>query len=103
MEGKMDVESSKITNKGQIVISAKLRRRTGFKPGTKVFFIERNNEILFQPLIKEYVRSVQGMLASDTPLNEELLKHRAVDRGYEEAKKDLLPDHSAEPAPLQIL
>ena len=59
------MEESTITSKGQIVVPARLRRRYGLKPGTKVYFIERNDEILFQPQTKEFIRSVHGMLASD--------------------------------------
>lgn len=80
------MEASIMTSKGQIVVPVKLRRRYGLKPGTKILFIERNNEILFQPLTKEYVRSVHGMLASETSVTEELLKERSRDREHEEAK-----------------
>jgi AbrB family looped-hinge helix DNA binding protein len=80
------MEASIMTSKGQIVVPAKLRRRYGLKAGTKILFVERNNEILFQPLTKEYVRSVHGMLASETSVTEELLKERSRDREHEEAK-----------------
>ena len=59
------MEASKITSKGQIVIPTKLRRKHGLKPGIKVLFIERNDEIFLQSVTKEYVRSVHGMLASE--------------------------------------
>jgi AbrB family looped-hinge helix DNA binding protein len=80
------MESAYITSKGQLVVPAKLRRRYGIKPGTKVCFIERGNEILFQPVTKEYIRSVCGMLKSDTSVAEELLKERAKDKEREEAR-----------------
>jgi len=80
------MEESTMTSKGQIVVPAKLRRRYGLNPGVKVYFIERNNEILFQPLTKETIRSVHGMLASETSVTKELLKERAKDREHEEAK-----------------
>lgn len=80
------MEESTITSKGQIVIPARLRRRYGLKPGTKVYFIERNDEILFQPQTKEFIRSVHGMLSSETSVTEELLAERAKDKGHEEAK-----------------
>lgn len=74
------METAYVTSKGQLVIPAKLRRRFGIKPGTKICFIERGNEILFQPVTKEYIRSVCGMLQSDTLVGQELLKERAKDR-----------------------
>lgn len=80
------MEESTMTSKGQIVVPAKLRRRHGLKPGTKVYFIERDEEILFQPVTKEYLKSVHGMLASETSMTKELLKERAKDKEREEAK-----------------
>ena len=79
------MEEATMTSKGQIVVPAKLRRRYGLKPGVKVYFIERNNEILFQPLTKEYIRSVHGLLASKSSVTEELLQERVKDREHEEA------------------
>ncbi len=83
------MEESTITSKGQIVVPAKLRRRYGLKPGTKVYFIERNDEILFQPQTKEFIRSVHGLLASQTAVTKELLKERAKDKEHEEAKLEI--------------
>jgi AbrB family looped-hinge helix DNA binding protein len=79
------MEIAFVTSKGQLVIPARLRRRYGIKPGTKVCFIERDNEILFQPVTKEYIRSVRGMLKSHTSVTQELLKERARDKEREEA------------------
>ena len=84
------METAYITSKGQLVIPAKLRRRYGMKPGTKVCFVERENEIVFQPVTKEYIRSVCGMLKSDTLVTQELLKERAKDKEREEAKLERL-------------
>ena len=80
------MEESTMTSKGQIVIPARLRRRYGLKPGVKVYFIERNDEILFQPVTREYIRSVHGLLASKTSVTKELLQERAKDKAHEEAK-----------------
>ncbi len=80
------MEKAYVTSKGQLVIPARLRRRYGIKPGTKVCFIERDNEILFQPVTKEYIRSVCGMLSSETSVTQELLKERSKDKEREEAK-----------------
>jgi len=80
------METAYVTSKGQLVIPARLRRRYGIKPGTKVCFVERDHEILFQPVTKEYIRSVCGMLKSDTSVTQKLLKERARDKEREEAK-----------------
>ena len=84
------MEIAYVTSKGQLVIPARLRRRFGIKPGTKICFVERENEILFQPVTKEYIRSVCGMLESETSATQELLKERAKDREREEAKLEKL-------------
>jgi AbrB family looped-hinge helix DNA binding protein len=84
------MEASYVTSKGQLVVPAKIRRRYGIKQGTKVYFIERGNEILFQPVTKEYIRSVCGMLKSDTSATQELLKERTKDKDREEGKLEKL-------------
>jgi len=84
------METAYVTSKGQLVVPARLRRRYGIKPGTKVCFIERGDEILFQPVTKEYIRGVCGMLKSETSVTQELHKERAKDREREEAKLEKL-------------
>ncbi len=80
------MDTAAVTSKGQLVVPARLRRRYGIKPGTKVRFIERPDGILFQPVTPEYIRSVCGMLSSETSVTGDLLKERARDREREEAK-----------------
>jgi AbrB family looped-hinge helix DNA binding protein len=80
------MEESTMTSKGQIVVPAKLRKRYGLKPGTKIYFIEGDKGILFQPVTKEYLKTVHGMLTSETSATKELLKERSKDKGREEAK-----------------
>ena len=79
-----------VTTKGQLVIPARIRRKLGIKPGTKVCFVERGGEILFQPVTKEYIRSVCGMLKSTTSVTQELLTDRKNDKEREEAKLEKL-------------
>jgi hypothetical protein len=50
-----------------------------------VCFIERGNEIVFQPVTPEYIRSVCGMLKSETSVTQELLKDRDRDKEREDA------------------
>ena len=74
------MDSIYVTTRGRIVIPARLRRKLGIKPGTKVCFIEHGRDILFQPVTKEYVRSVCGMLKGTTSATAELLIERTKDR-----------------------
>lgn len=78
--------SAVVTTKGQLVVPAGIRRRFGIKPGTAVRFIERDGEILFQPVTREFIRSLQGSLRDQGPATTELLRERAADRKREEAK-----------------
>lgn len=80
------MDTAAVTSKGQLVVPARLRRRYGIKPGTKIRFIERPDGILFQPITPEYIRSVCGMLKSETSVTDELLRERARDREREDAK-----------------
>ncbi len=80
------MDTARVTSKGQLVVPARLRRKYGIKPGTKICFIERDSEIVFQPVTREYIRSVCGMLKSDTSVTQELLRERAKDKEREEAK-----------------
>ena len=76
----------RVTTKGRIVIPTQLRRRLGIKAGSKVCFIERGDDILFQPVTKEYIRSICDMLKSRASMTSELLRERKRDRGREEIK-----------------
>jgi AbrB family looped-hinge helix DNA binding protein len=80
-------ETSTVTSKGQLVVPARIRRRFGIKPGTEVRFIEREGEIVFQPVTKEFIRSLQGSLRDEGPATTELLRDRAADRKREEERR----------------
>ena len=89
------MEAAYVTSKGQLVVPVRIRRKYGIKPGTKVFFIERGDQILFQPVTREFIRTVCGMLQSRTGVGEELLRERsseAVAMEVELAKLRLLFD-----------
>lgn len=75
-----------VTCKGQVMIPAPLRAKYRIKPGTKVHFVEGDGEIILQPLTREYIRSVCGMLKGQGTATHELLKDRAKDKKREETK-----------------
>ena len=86
------MDSVYVTTRGRIVTPVRLRRKLGIKPGTKVCFIEHGSDILFQPVTKEYIRSVCGMLKDTTSATAELLIERKKDREREQAKRKMLGD-----------
>ena len=79
------MDSAHITGKGQMVVPARLRRKYGLKRGTKVCFVERGNEILFQPVTPEFIRGMCGMLKGNGSLTQDLLDERAKEREREDA------------------
>ncbi len=64
----------------RLVIPARLRRKLDIRPGTKVCFVELGNEILFQPITKEYIRGMSGMPSKSTPVTKDLLGEWKRDR-----------------------
>ena len=84
------MDSVFVTTRGRIVIPVRLRRMFGIKRGTQVRFVEIDNEIIFQPITKAYIRSVCGMLKDTTSATAELLIERKKDREREQAKRKLL-------------
>lgn len=80
------MDSVYMTSKGQLVVPARLRRKYGMKKGTKVRFLERDREIILQPITPQYIRGACGMLAEAGPATPELLKERARDKQREERR-----------------
>ena len=79
---------ARVSRNGQIVIPSHIRDRYGIRPGTKVCFIEREQEVVFRPFTRDLVRKTCGMLKGRTSATGELLKVRAKDRGRENAKAE---------------
>ena len=78
------METGSVTTKGQLVIPARIRRRFGIKAGTRVRFIERGGEIVLQPVTSAAIRSLCGVLNSDSSVTADLLSDRARDNAREE-------------------
>lgn len=56
------------TVKGQVLIPAALRRKYGIKAGTKLHVYEEGGRIVVQPVTREYIRQVRGMLKGSKAL-----------------------------------
>jgi len=81
-------DSSQVTSKGQMVIPARLRKKYGIEAGTKVCFIERGGELVLQPVTGKFIRSVCGILESETSATRELLEERNRDRKREDLRSE---------------
>lgn len=77
-------EVAQVTTKGQLVVPSRLRRKYGIKPGTRVSFIERKGEIIFQPITREYIHSIWGMFKDGPSLTKALLETRAEEKARED-------------------
>jgi AbrB family looped-hinge helix DNA binding protein len=51
---------AKVTTHGRVTIPAELRRKYGIKSGTRIAFIESGQNLILQPLTREYVHSLRG-------------------------------------------
>ncbi len=54
-------ESAYVTSTGQVVVPARLRRKFGIKPGTRLNFSEEKGRIVVQPVTKEFIDSFCGI------------------------------------------
>jgi AbrB family looped-hinge helix DNA binding protein len=71
--------SATVTSKGQLVIPAELRRKSGIKKGTKVHFLEDElGRIVLQPLTEEFIDRITGCL-SGSNMPQTLLKDRQLE------------------------
>ena len=52
------------------------KKQYGIKTGTKIQFIERDNELLLQPVTREFIHGLCGAYQSDISVTGELLKER---------------------------
>jgi hypothetical protein len=51
-----------------------------------ICFVEREHEVLFQPVTKEHIRNLAGMLKGTSSATGELLKQRKLDKEREDKK-----------------
>jgi AbrB family looped-hinge helix DNA binding protein len=68
--------TSTVTQTGQITVPARLRRRLGFEPGTKVMIVETDDGIEVHPLHKRYFGRFAGVLSGEENATQALLEDR---------------------------
>ena len=75
-----------VTAKGQIVIPSRIRRHLNIKKGTRLSIIEKNDEIILQPLTREYFENTAGVLQTRGKLTKSLLEERRKEKTIEDKK-----------------
>jgi AbrB family looped-hinge helix DNA binding protein len=76
----MKLKTSTVTQKGQIVIPSRLRRKLGIRQGTQIAFIEEGERLVLQPLTAEYVKNLRGVLKGGRSPLKILFEERKRDR-----------------------
>ncbi|MEO5673642.1 MAG: AbrB/MazE/SpoVT family DNA-binding domain-containing protein [Chitinophagales bacterium] len=74
------METSVMTSKGQIPVPVKLRRKMNMKPGSRIAFIEKGNELTIRALDKEYFDSLAGWLPETGDPLSELIKEKQAEK-----------------------
>lgn len=77
------MHTSTVTQKGQIVIPAPLRRKLGFEQGTKVVVIETDDGVEVRPLDARYFEQFAGVLSGEGDATRALLKERKEEKTRE--------------------
>lgn len=83
------MEMSTVTMKGQIVIPAKLRQKTGIKEGTRVYLEEKNGDIIVHPATPAFYQRHFGLLKGQNLVGDlaEFRKKEKENEGKKIAKK----------------
>ncbi len=74
------METSVLTSKGQIVIPRNIRRKMNIKPGTRIAFVEKGDDVIIKPLDKNYFEQFVGILGGKGDVLEELMKEKRRER-----------------------
>lgn len=76
---------STVSAKGWVVIPKALRHKYGFKPGSKVRFVEYLGSVYIVPIPDDPIKAMYGMFAGGPSMAAELLAERQRDNEREEA------------------
>lgn len=74
------MHTSKVTQKGQSVIPAPLRRKLGFEQGTKVVIVETDGGVEVRPLEDTYFEQFTGVLSGEGRATQALLDERTQEK-----------------------
>lgn len=78
------MELAKTSQKGQVLIPKKLRKKVGLKPGSFVSIEEQNGLIILKPVPENIIELACGYLKGDYSLTDDLLKERKKEKQRED-------------------
>lgn len=67
------METSTLTQKGQVTIPASLRKRLGIQPGDRVAFIEDDGKIVLKP-VESDIESIFGLVKARKSVSLEVME-----------------------------
>ena len=75
-----------LTQKGQIIIPAKIRKRLRLKKGTRLHIDDDGAVITIRPETPEYIRSLEGVFGRDGNVTDMLVAEHRAERLKEDKK-----------------
>ena len=85
----LNMETSVLTVKGQLLIPKRIRNKYGIKSGAKIIFEETDNGVIIRPMNENYFKSFMGVLKATGNLKEEMKQIKAEEKKLEERKSHL--------------
>jgi len=74
------METSTLTQKGQLVVPSKIRKAFGLNKGDKIAFVVQDQKLILQPVGKNYFDSLRGILKTKGKILKTLLKDKKSER-----------------------
>ena len=74
------MDTSTLTQKGQIVVPSKIRKALGLNQGDKVAFLLQDGKLLLKPVGKNYFDSLRGILKTKGKVLKALLREKKRER-----------------------
>ena len=79
-KGEIEMTTTIVTSKGQIVIPSRIRRRLNIKRGTKLYIEERGDELILKAVTPAYFERIAGVLPTKGKLSKALIEEREKDK-----------------------
>lgn len=74
------MDTSTLTQKGQLVVPSKIRKAFGLHKGDKIAFVIQDQKIILKPVGKNYFDSLKGILKTKGKVLKTLLKEKKNER-----------------------
>lgn len=70
------METTTVTTNGRVTIPHTIRKKYKIKPGTRVYFTDKNGEIIIEPITKELIKADWEILGIKGKLLKELMMEK---------------------------